>query len=133
MFLHGLLALTVVFVAIGWMLEHPGTYWSSDAACIIWIAGPLIWCTVVAILWKGRAPFAWVAAMWGTSAFLLGLMQHNVRLNDDALGLSAVVGGGALLGFVIGRVIKKRWLVQRATVAELDCADPDSETPESDS
>jgi len=113
--LHGLLALTGVFVAMGWMLENPGTYWSRDSACIMWTAGPLLWCMGVAVLWKGRATFAWVGAVWATGAFIVGLMQHNVRLNDDALGLSVLVGGCALLGVVIGRFIKHRWLVLRAS------------------
>jgi hypothetical protein len=116
--LHSSLSLLAIIVLIGWALEGPGTYWSKDEACITWLGGPPVLAMMVALLWrKATTVEVLMTFVWSAGAFSAGLVARGHRMNDDALGLSVAVGAVAVAGFVLGRIIRRRWI--RARVRSL--------------
>lgn len=107
--LHALLSINLLIISLGWALERPGTYWSSDAACITWLAGPTLWSAIVAILWRGSAPLTApiMAVAWTSISFMIGIAAIGKRLNGDAIGLSLGIGSAALAGFILGHFGKR--------------------------
>lgn len=94
--------------AYGWKLEDQ-LYWLAAEAVIVWAGILPLWLAVVAFSWK---------ALWGQwlPGFAVGtaiFLTHMLRMflirgsfiNDNGVGISAIFGGAALGGWIIGRVI----------------------------
>lgn len=96
--------------ASAWLFEDWGSWWSSDTACAIWLGGvPAAACLVGIMTAEGRAIAlrAIVFFLAGALPFFLGVaIIRDGRINDDAMGLSAAIGGAATVGFIIGRILR---------------------------
>lgn len=106
------LVLTLVacagFCALGWALERPDTYWSKDEAVAMWIGAVPLSALVMAALWRpkwGRWLAAVAVGVFVTLTQTVSTAIMTGRLNDDAIGLGAAVGGAAAVGWLVGAVI----------------------------
>lgn len=97
--------------AAGWLFEDRGSWWSSDTACVMWLGGvPAVACLVGILTAEGRAIALRFIVFFlaGALPFFLGVaVIRDGRINDDALGLSAAIGGAAAVGFIIGRILRR--------------------------
>jgi len=104
-------ALVALVSASGWIFEDRGSWWSSDTACAIWLGVvPAAACLVGIMTAEGRAIAlrAIVFFLAGALPFFLGVaVIRDGRINDDAAGLSAAIGGAATVGFIIGRILRR--------------------------
>ncbi|MFH1466952.1 MAG: hypothetical protein ABIO70_21395 [Pseudomonadota bacterium] len=120
------LALRPVFLALallavlplsilGWLLERPGTWWSSDAAIAVWCGLVPAWTLLCGLLWRprhGRVLGVFCAFLLAALPFLSAVILRTGRLNDDAFGLAALVGGCAAGGLLLG-MLGNRWFARR--------------------
>jgi hypothetical protein len=97
--------------AAGWLFEDRGSWWSSDTACAIWLGVvPAVACLVGIITAEGRAIAlrAIVFFLAGALPFFLGVaIIRDGRINDDAMGLSAAIGGAAAVAFIVGHILRR--------------------------
>jgi len=96
------------FCALGWALERPETYWSKDEAVAMWIGAVPLSALVLAALWRPRWG-RWLAAIAvGVFVTIVQTVSTAImmgRVNDDAIGLGAAVGGAAAVGWLLGALI----------------------------
>jgi len=104
-------ALIALVSVSAWLFEDRGSWWSSDTACVIWLGVvPAAACLVGIFTAEGRAiaPRFVVFFLAGALPFFLGVaVIRDGRINDDAMGLSAAIGGAASFAFLIGRILRR--------------------------
>ena len=113
-FLLAMLAATLPLSLAGWLLENPHTYWSSDTAIAVWCGLVPCLTLLTGALWRPRSTrtAGTIAVFVITSLpFVVMVAVRKGRLNDDALGLSALVGGCAAVAFLLGLLLN-RWARQ---------------------
>ena len=110
----GVMGAGALYVA-GWQFEDP-RYWLADEAVALWVVGVPAWLFGVALAW--RAP--WGAWLPGVGLAVVFFVVHLAviwmiagRLQDDYLGIAAMVAGAALGGWLLGRGVHA--LIRRAS------------------
>jgi len=96
------------FCALGWALERPDTYWSKDEAVAMWIGAVPLSALIFALLLRPR----WGRWLAGVAVGVFVAVVQTIataimtgRVNDDAIGLGAAVGGAAAIGWLLGALI----------------------------
>ena len=106
-----MLALVLPLSLLGWLLEWPGSYWSSDGAIAIWCGLVSLWTLLVGLAWRARdTRLLGLGAVFLLTAlpFVAVVALRKGRLNDDALGLATLVGGCAAVAFSLGFLLNSK-------------------------
>lgn len=107
-YLLGVLVVTAALYALGWLFEDT-RYWLNTRAFMIWSGLIPLWmCLGALMLRRSRAPL-----LTGIAISLLLALTHGAgmalirgSLNDDMAGIAALVGGAALAGWILGRLVR---------------------------
>jgi hypothetical protein len=97
----------------GWLFEDL-TYWLEDEAVFLWVVILPLWLLLTAVFWQTDRR-GWTVGLvlalpiFVAHVFVIWLIRG--RLNDDHVGIAAMVAGAALLGWIFGRVLHHaiRW------------------------
>lgn len=103
-----------VIYLIGWGYEDT-QYWLSTASIVIWAGVLPLWLLVVALAWRPRWGEWLMGLAFGVSVFVFHIIAAWIidgRLNDDLVGIGAMYGGAALVGWVVGRGL--HWVIKRS-------------------
>jgi hypothetical protein len=96
-----------IIYAFGWRLEDT-EYLLETGAVIIWVGILPLWIAAFAFVWKAYwvqwvPGFAFALPIFFTHIVIIWFFWGNI--NDDAVGISAMFAGAALLGWLVGRAL----------------------------
>ncbi len=96
--------------ALGWLLEDT-RYWLNTRAFIVWTGAIPAVMFLFALLRRSEV----VPILLGLGISLALTVSHCVvmvlirgNLNDDMLGIAAIIGGSAMLGWIAGGLVRHR-------------------------
>jgi len=96
-----------VLYGIGWLLEDP-TYWLDQRAIAVWAVLLPLWQCAIALVWRaprrGWLPGLLIAATIFTLHLAIPWWLGG-RINDDLIGIGGAFAGGALAGWLAGRLL----------------------------
>ena len=104
----------VALYAAGWAHEDT-RYWLASEAVALWVGGVPAWLFAIALGWRASWG-TWLPGLAAAGVFfvahLAGIWIVEGRLQDDSVGIAAMVAGAALGGWLLGRGLHA--LIRRA-------------------